>query len=80
MIKAENNGTYNFVFNGENWQLNGENQTLSEWGISIQGTPIINDILSVIYADGNLSGAPVNLFASETPSIDEENITVKINE
>lgn len=78
--KAENNGAFNFVFNGENWQLNGENQTLSEWGISIQGTPIVNDTLSVIYADGNLSGAPVNLFASETPSIDEENITVKINE
>lgn len=78
--KAGANGTYNFTFDGTNWQLNDIDITLSEYGIEIIGSPITNDILTVIYADGNLSDYPINLFASETPVISAENITVTINE
>ena len=78
--KAASNGTYNFIYNGENWTLNSETADLTEYGISIIGSPITNDVISVVYADGNLSGFPINLFATETPSISAENITVEINE
>lgn len=78
--KAGTNGTYNFIYNGSEWQLNNENAELSEYGISIIGNPVTNDVITVIYADGNLSEFPINLFASETPSVSAENITVKINE
>lgn len=78
--KVSANGTYNFIYNGSKWQLNSENAELSEYGISIIGNPVTNDVITVIYADGNLSGSPINLFASETPIITVDNITVNINE
>ena len=78
--KVSANGTCNFIYNGSEWQLNGENAELSEYGISIIGNPVTNDVITVIYADGNLSGFPINLFASETPVITADNITVNINE
>lgn len=78
--KVTTNGTYNFVYNGTDWQLNAENVTLSNYGISIIGTPITGDVITIVYADGELSGQPINLFANETPIISAENITVNINE
>ena len=77
--KVSSNGTYNFTYNGENWQLNSEDVTLSTYGIEITGTPITGDVITIIYADGNLSEFPINLFADETPIIDTSNITVNIN-
>lgn len=81
--KTNQNGTYNFIFNGTDWLVNGEQANLSEYGITITTAeaqnPITGDRLSVIYADGEISEAPINLFASETPQILAENITVNIN-
>lgn len=77
--QISSNGTYNFIFDGTNWQLNSEDVTLSTYGIEITGTPITNDTITIIYADGNLSEFPINLFADETPIIDTSNITVNIN-
>lgn len=77
--QVSSNGTYNFTYNGENWQLNSEDVTLSTYGIEITGTPITGDVITIIYADGNLSEFPINLFADETPIIDTSNITVNIN-
>lgn len=78
--KVSANGTYNFVYNGTEWELSGENITLSDYGIAIIGTPITNDAITIIFADGELSQYPLNLFASETPVITAENITVNIND
>lgn len=78
--KINTNGTYNFVYNGSSWELGGAVVTLSDYGIAIIGTPITNDTITIIYADGELSQYPINLFASETPTISAENITVNINE
>lgn len=78
--KAGANGTYNFIYEGGSWALNAENADLSEYGISITGAPITGDVISIIYADGNLSGFPINFFANEVPTITAKNITVNINE
>ncbi len=78
--KVSANGTYNFVYNGTNWILNNIEITLSDYGITIIGEPITNDTITIVFADGELSQYPINLFASETPVISAENITVNINE
>jgi uncharacterized phage protein gp47/JayE len=77
--KAGANGTYSFIFDGTNWTLNNTTVTLSEYGITVTGDPITNDVVSIIYADGELAQSPINLFASEKPLILSENITVNIN-
>lgn len=78
--QVSSNGTYNFTYNGTNWLLNSSPVTLSTYGISIVGAPITNDTISIIYANGELSQSPINLFASEAPLIDTSNITVNIND
>lgn len=77
--KAGANGTYSFIFDGTNWTLNNTTVTLSEYGITVTGDPITNDVVSIIYADGELAQSPINLFAREKPLILSENITVNIN-
>lgn len=44
-------GTYAFIHNGTNWQLNSTNVTLSQYGISVTGTPVSGDTLTVVYYD-----------------------------
>ena len=78
--KVSTNGTYNFIYNGAGWELSGEEIALSDYGILIIGEPITNDTITIIFADGELSQYPINLFANETPVITAENITVNINE
>ena len=78
--KAEANGTYNFIYNGSSWLLNSDEAELSDYGISITGNPVKNDVITIVFADGELSQYPINIFASETPAITAENITVSINE
>lgn len=81
--KTSQNGTYNFIYDGQNWQLNSEDVQLEDYGITVttannQGL-ITGDTVSVIYSDGNMSHEPINLFATETPQITADNITVTIN-
>ena len=78
--KVSANGTYNFIYNNTDWELSGQEIALSDYGISIIGEPITNDTITIIFADGELSQYPINLFANETPVIIAENITVNINE
>jgi hypothetical protein len=81
--KVEQNGTYNFIYDGENWKLNTETVNLSDYGIEVTTAEnqdlITNDTVSIVYADGNMSTFPINLFASETAQILAENIQVTIN-
>lgn len=77
--KVQSNGTYNFIYNGTDWLLNNENVNLSEYGITITGEPLTNDIISILYSTGELSQSPIQIFATEKASISPENITVKIN-
>lgn len=73
------NGTYNFIYNGENWTLNNEEILLANYGISIIGTPITNDKVSILYANGELAQTPLMLYATQKAVISSENITVTIN-
>lgn len=72
------NGTYNFIYNG-GWKLDESVATLSDYGITVEGSPIAGDIISVIYASGEMSQMPIRLFCTETASITAENIKVEIN-
>lgn len=74
------NGTYNFIFDGTNWQLNSNNVDLSTYGVEITGTPVNNDKISVLFATGNLAASPIQLYANEKAVIDTADITVNINE
>lgn len=81
-LKVGQNGTYNFTYDGSNWKLNSQNCVLSDYGITVVAnnqTPANGDLISVVYADGNLSEYPINLFASEVPQFLAENIQVVIN-
>lgn len=73
------NGTYNFVYNGTNWTYNSETVTLSTYGITATGTPVENDTILINFSTGNLSQSPIQIYASEIPTISTENITVTIN-
>lgn len=45
----DENVQYSFIFNGTDWTLGGTAVTLSDYGISVEGTPEANDELSVEY-------------------------------
>lgn len=80
--KVEQNGTYSFIYDGTNWLLNNETVNLEDYGISVisaKDTPQNGDVINVTYANGEMSTFPINLFASEVPSISTENIQVIIN-
>lgn len=74
------NGRYNFKYDGSNWKHNGSTVTLTDFGISVTGTPVLNDEISVLYSNGSLSNSPLPLYATEKPVISDSNITVNINE
>lgn len=74
------NGTYNFIYNGTNWQLNNNNVDLSTYGVEVTGTPVNNDKISILFATGNLTASPIQLYADEKAVIDTNDITVNINE
>lgn len=77
---SSTNGTYNFIYDGTNWKLNNNTVTLSNYGITVTGTPINGDKINVLYANGNLSQSTIPLFVNEKPVIDTSDITVNINE
>lgn len=77
--KVTANGKYNFKYNGTNWTLGTDTVNLSEYGITVTGNPITNDIISILYSSGDLSQNPIKLFATETPGISIENIQVNID-
>lgn len=79
---AQQNGTYNFTYNGTQWLLNESEADLAQYGITIIANnqkPANGDIISVIFSTGEMSQTPINLFASEVPQISAENIRVTIN-
>ncbi len=77
--KISENGQYNFKYDGTNWILNSETVTLSEYGITVTGEPITNDVISIVYSTGQLSQSPIKIFATEAPAISIEDIEVNIN-
>ena len=77
--KVTTNGKYIFKYNGSEWTLNSEAINLSEYGITATGTPITNDVISVLYSTGELSQNPIKIFATETPTISIEDVQVNIN-
>lgn len=76
---SNQNGTYNFIYNDDEWQLNSSPITLTTYGISATGTPIDGDIISVLFATGNMGQSPIRLFCTETAAISTSNIQVNIN-
>ncbi len=77
---SNTNGTYNFIFDGTNWQLNETDISLSDYGLSVIGTPVEGDKISVLFATGNLTATALQLYANEKAVINTSNITVNINE
>lgn len=75
---SNQNGTYNFIYN-DGWQLNSSPISLATYGITATGTPINGDIISVLFANGNIGQDPIRLFCTETATISTSNITVNIN-
>ena len=76
---SNTNGNYVFSYDGTNWKLNGSTVTLADYGITITGTPITEDVVMVLFSNGNLSSSPIRIYASEVPAISASNITVTIN-
>lgn len=80
--KVSGNGTYIFNYDGTNWVLDTTTVTLSDYGISIvtdTGGAISGDVITVTYADGELSQSTLPLFCSEVPLIEADKILVNIN-
>lgn len=73
------NGRYEFIYKNSHWKLNNNNVTLADYGISVVGTPISDDKISVLFATGQLTTSPLPLYANEKPVISDNNITVNIN-
>lgn len=60
-------GIYEFVHHGSKWQLNGNDVTLSNYGITVTGTPDNDDIITVNYVQlvvGSLSTASPSAFVA----------------
>lgn len=77
--QVSDNDVYEFIYDGSNWKLDGVTKTLSNYGISIIGTPIQNDKILITYATGDLDISALPLFATEKPLITSSNIQVTIN-
>ena len=77
---SSTNGRYSFVYDGADWKLNENTITLSDYGISVEGTPIEDDKIIILYSNGNLSSSPIQVYANEKPAIATADITVNINE
>lgn len=76
---SSTNGTYVFTYDGANWLLNNVSVTLGDYGITVTGSPVSGDVVTVLYSNGNLSVSPIRIYASEVPTINAANITVTIN-
>lgn len=77
--QVNEDGVYNFIFDGTNWQLNSSDIDLTTYGITVSGSPITGDIVSILYSTGELSQNPIKLFVNEKATVSAENITVTIN-
>ena len=47
--KVPGSGTYVFKYDGTNWKLNGSVVTITQYGITVTGTPETNDVITVAY-------------------------------
>lgn len=47
--KVSKSGKYIFSYDGTNWKLNGNNVTLNDYGISVTGTAVSGDTITVDY-------------------------------
>ena len=76
---ANTNGFYTFTHDGSDWLLNGTAITLSDYGLTVTGTPVEDDKIQVLFSTGGLSANAIQIFATETANIDEDSITVTVN-
>lgn len=66
----ENGGTYDFIYDGSDWTLNGATVTLLNYGITVTGTPDENDTITVSYYSGTPnSDVVINYTAPEQGTI-----------
>ena len=50
---SETPDTYTFTYNGSNWQLNGSNVTMSQYGIVTKGTETQGTVITVYYTNNS---------------------------
>ena len=60
---GETPGTYTFTYNGSNWQLDGSNVTMSQYGIVTKGTETNGTIITIYYTSNSwyISNASVSM-------------------
>lgn len=52
-------GVYTFTYNGESWEYNGESINMFDYGISVAGTPVENDTVTVTVVTENKYHLPI---------------------
>lgn len=50
---VENSGTISISYDGSDWKVSGNTVTLSNYGITVSGTPISGDSISIVYVKEN---------------------------
>lgn len=50
---SETPGTYTFTYNGSNWQLDGSNVTMSQYGITTKGTETSGTTITIYYTSNS---------------------------
>ena len=50
---SETPGTYTFTYNGSNWQLDGTNVTMSQYGITTKGTETSGTTITIYYTSNS---------------------------
>ena len=70
-------GTYAFSFDGNDWKLNGDIVDLEEYGITITGTAVNGDSISIVWTASVWSDV-LTYNINELPTIAEENISFEV--
>ena len=70
-------GTYTFVFDGNYWSLSGDNVDLDDYGITVDGTAVSGDSISVVWT-ASVWGDVLTYNMNELPTISEENIIFEV--
>ena len=74
---------YTFTYNGSNWQLNGSNVTMSQYGITTKGTEANGTVITVYYTSNswyyNNTSISMNSYGIATTGTENVGDTIAIN-
>ena len=70
-------GTYTFSFDGTDWKLSSNTVDLEEYGITVEGTAVSGDEISVVWVASSWSDT-LTYNINELPTIDDSYITFEV--